>query len=257
MTRPNSENICFTTTAMPRPELLVKTYSSFKQYLPWLDLKKCPLFINVDYFPHYYEDHAQRVQSVIDIAKEHFGEVTANVQERGNFPAAVKWIFSNANREFVFNLEDDWELLCDIPEYVASFFDDPKIIQVGFRAWKKSDPRFVLSPSILKTSFCHKVAAEMHTKRNPEWQIRGLNPYKVEESFIYWPYEDNKIILRDLGRTWMKDTPFARGMDTWTSWEFVPNVLIRAREQLIQDQNSEIDISKLDGNFRGKDVPNN
>jgi hypothetical protein len=97
----------------------------------------------------------------------------------------------------------------------------------------------------------------MHTKRNPEWQIRGLNPYKVEESFIYWPYEDNKIILRDLGRTWMKDTPFARGMDTWTSWEFVPNVLIRAREQLIQDQNSEIDISKLDGNFRGKDVPNN
>lgn len=122
MTRPNSENICFTTTAMPRPELLAKTYASFKQHLPWLDLKKCPLFINVDYFPHYYEDHAQRVQSVIDIAKEHFGEVTANIQERGNFPAAVKWIFSNANREFVFNLEDDWELLCDIPEYVAFFF---------------------------------------------------------------------------------------------------------------------------------------
>lgn len=137
------------------------------------------------------------------------------------------------------------------------FFDDPKIIQIGFRAWKKSDPRFVLSPSILKTSFCHKVAAEMHTKRNPEWQIRGLNPYKVSESFIYWPYEDDKIILRDLGRTWMKDTPFARGLDTWTSWEFVPNVLIRAREQLIQDQNIEIDTSKLDGNFRGKDVPNN
>jgi hypothetical protein len=213
----------------------------------------------VDDFPqNIHEDIKKRHSDVLEVAHEYFGEVVSN-RGYASFPKAVHWLFSQVDREYVFNLEDDWELLCDLPDYIPSFFDDPKIIQVGFRAWNKSDPRFVLSPSILKSSLCKYAAQHMNITKNPEEQIRTLNPYKakIEEHFIYWPYESDKVILRDLGRSWMKDTPFARGMDDWRSWRFVANTLIRAREQTIMDQNACIDLSKLDGNFRGKDVPVN
>jgi hypothetical protein len=70
-----------------------------------------------------------------------------------------------------------------------------------------------------------------------------------KQSFAYWPYEKEKVVLKDLGRSWMKNTGFARGMDCWTSWRFIPNILVRGRHQNIQDQNLEIDLDKLDGKF--------
>jgi len=244
---------------MPRPELLARTYESFQKHIPWLDFKKCKLFINVDDFPqNVYSDILERHARVLEIGREYFKEVVSN-KGFSSFPKAVKWIFSQVDSEYVFNLEDDWELLCDIPDYIPSFFDNPDLVQVGFRAWKKSDPRFVLSPSILKASFCKFAADNMNVAKNPEQQIRDMNPYKnrMKECFIYWPYESEKIILRDLGRVWMKGEPFGRGMDDWKSWNFLPNPITRAREQSIWDQNADIDLSKLDGNFGGPSVSAN
>jgi len=256
MSIPNSQNICFTTTAMPRPELLLQTYASFRKNLPWLDFKKIELFINIDRFPHTIDDAEKKTDEVIRVANEFFGKVTYNRHHFSNFPQAVKWIFSQPQTEYVFNLEDDWELLCELPEYFVDFFKNPKILQVGLRATKRSDPRFVLSPSIMRASFCREMSAKLNTSKNPEEQIRSYVAHMVHESFAYWPYESEKVVLKDLGRAWMKNTPFARGMDSWTSWRFLPNIITRAREQMIQDQNVEIDISKLDGKFRKPHVPN-
>lgn len=252
MSRPNSENTCFTTTAMPRPELLDKTYDSFQRHIPWLDFKKTTLFLNIDHFPGGPEPEIEKenIYKNIDIAYKYFGNVVSNIGY-SCFPRAVKWIFSQANKEFIFNLEDDWELLCDMPENSVDFFDNPKIIQIGYRAWKRNDSRFVLSPSFIRSSFCNLIASKMNDGRNPEEQIRGLNPFKVDESFIYWPFETDKIILRDLGRAWIKTSCFGRGLDDFTRWRFLPNSVTRWRDQLCLDQNADIDLSKLDGNFRG------
>lgn len=257
MSRPNSDNMCFTTTAMPRPDLLEKTYSSFQSHIPWLDFKQMTLYLNIDRFPYNPEPQieVEDIEKVKSIASRFFGNVVVNMGH-SCFPQAVKWIFTQANNEFVFNLEDDWELLCDLPSYVVDFFDDPKVLQVGFRAWKRSDARFVLSPSILRTSFCNFVGNKMHTRRNPEEQIRGINAHDPKQSFVYWPFESDKVILRDLGRNWIKTSCFSRGLDDFTQWRFLPNVTTRWREQQCQDQSLDIDLSKLDGSYRGPNVSN-
>lgn len=257
MSQPNSENTCVTTTAMPRPELLDITYKSFQKHMPWLDFKKMTLFLNIDRFPGGHEPviEEENIGKVLSIASSYFGTVVSNIGY-SCFPKAVKWVFSQVNKEFVFNLEDDWELLCDIPESSVSFFENSKIIQVGYRAWKRNDPRFVLSPSFIRSSFCSLVASKMNDGRNPEEQIRGLNPFKTDESFIYWPFETDKVLLKDLGRSWIKTSCFGRGLDDFVRWKFLPNSITRWREQLCLDQNTDIDVSKLDGNFRGPNVSN-
>jgi len=256
MSIPNSENTCVTTTSMPRPELLEITYKSFQRNMPWLDFKKMTLFLNIDHFPggHEPEKERENIEKNIAVASCYFDKVISNLGD-SSFPKAVKWIFSQANKEFVFNLEDDWELLCNIPEDSVRFFENKEIIQVGYRAWKRNDPRFVLSPSFIRSSFCNFVASKMNDGRNPEEQIRGINPYK-KELFIYWPLETDKIILKDLGRTWIKSSCYGRGLDDFVTWKFLPNSITRWREQLCLDQNSDIDLTKLDGNFRRPDVPN-
>lgn len=254
---PNSNNTCITTTAVPRPELLEKTYDSFKKNISWLDFKKMTLFINIDRLPAnpFPDLELENIEKCKKIASDYFGEVFINIGY-ANFPQAVKWVFSQANKDFVFNIEDDWELLCDIPSKITDFFHNPDIIQVGLRAWKSSEPRFVLSPSLLRTSFCNLVSSKMNTSKNPEEQIRGINPYNTKKSFIYWPFEDNKIVLRDLGRPWMKTSCYGRGLDDFISWRFLPNSITRWRDQVYLDQGKDIDMSKLDGNFRGPNVSN-
>lgn len=258
MSKPCSENTCVTTTAMPRSELLEKTYSSFQKYMPWINFKKMTLFINIDCLPQNPDcaSEKENIEKIKEITSNYFENIVCNIGY-ACFPKAVKWIFSQTNKEFTFNLEDDWELLCEIPEYVADFFENPDIMQVGFRAWKKDDPRFVLSPSILRTSFCNFVSNKMHIFKNPETQIRGINPYNLDKSFIYWPFESNKIILKDLGRSWIKSSCYGRGLDDFVAWRFLPNSITRWREQLCLDQNKDIDLSKLDGIFRkDKNVSN-
>jgi hypothetical protein len=215
------------------------------------------LFINIDRFPSHPEGLTEnnKIKEVKNIAKEYFGNVIFNYGD-SCFPKAVKWLFTNADKEFIFNLEDDWEVLCDIPEYIGDFFNNSKIMQVGLRAWKRSDARFVLSPSFIRKSFCNQVASKMHGSRNPEEQIRGISPYKPEDAFLYWPFESNKVVLRDLGRPWIKTTGFGRGLDDFTQWRYISNFNARQREQNSQNQHLDIDLSQLNGEFGGPNVSN-
>lgn len=256
MSKPNSNNTCVTTTAMPRPELLEITYNSFQKNIPWLSFKDMTLYLNIDKFPTDIEgDMETKIEKTIATANKYFGNVIVNIGY-SCFPKAVKWVFSSANKDFVLNLEDDWELLCEVPSYFQDFFENPDIMQVGLRAWKKSDPRFVLSPSILRTSFCNKVASLIHDFRNPEEQIRGVNPYnnKLSKHFIYWPYESEKVILKDMGREWLRNSIYGKDGCDFTKWRFLPNIITRAREQIDIDQNKEINLAKLDGFFGDNNV---
>lgn len=238
---PSTENICFTTTAMPRPELLEITYKSFRDHIKWLDFSKITLFLHIDRFPVNIDEQApQKIERVIEIANQYFGKVIVKHGDYPNFANAVKWIFTSADKDFIFNLEDDWELLCDIPQSICNFFADSKVQQVGLRATKKSNARFVLSPCILRSSFASKAAQQVIRQKNPEERIRAWNPHRPEEAFIYYPLEHEYVVLKDLGRSWMKSTAFARGMDDWTSWKFLPNSITRARNQVIEDQNVQI-----------------
>ena len=253
----NSQNVCFTTTAMPRPELLEKTYDSFSKHIKWLDFKKIKLIINVDTPRMGFEDLQQRYDRINKVCNKYFGEVAINISNQGNFPDAVKWVFSQVDTDFAINLEDDWELLCDLPVYICDFFTNKNIKQVGIRGSRNSVPRFVLSPSIMRADFCHFISRSLNRNKNPEQQIRDITKNRAEEFFAYWPYEDNKVMIRDLGRAWMQQTQYAGGFDSWTSWRHIANPIRRVIEQKYIDQNVEIDINALDGNYRRPNAPSN
>lgn len=50
--RIDETSLSFTTTAMPRPELVRKVYESFTQNLAGLNLKQVALYINIDRSPN-------------------------------------------------------------------------------------------------------------------------------------------------------------------------------------------------------------
>lgn len=252
----NNDNICFTTTAMPRPELLERTYSSFSSNIKWLDFKKISLFINIDKPQNGMDNLEQRYEDIKSICAKYFAKVTVNISNRGNFPEAVKWVFSQVDREYVFNLEDDWELLCDLPSYICDFFYDKQIKQVGIRGSKNSQPRFVLSPSIMRADFCKYISNHLNRSKNPEEQVRSLTNRQASDIFAYWPYESEKVMLRDLGRAWLRQTSYAGGFESWTSWRYIANPIRRPIEQKYIDQNADIDTSKLDGNYRRPNAAN-
>lgn len=252
----NNNNICFTTTAMPRPELLERTYASFCRNIKWLDFKQINLFINIDKPQHGMDDIEQKYEDIKSICQHYFAKVIINTSNRGNFAEAVKWIFSQVDTEYVFNLEDDWELLCELPDYVCDFFENKNIKQVGIRGSKNSQPRFVLSPSIMRADFCRYIANNLTSSKNPEEQIRNLTNRQASDIFAYWPYEPEKVMLKDLGRAWMQKTPYAGGFESWTSWRYVANPIRRIIEQKYIDQNVDIDLSKLDGNYRRPNATN-
>lgn len=243
MTRPSTSNTTVTTTAMARPELIGPTYKSFQEKTPWLDFSKMTLLLNVDFCPNFC-DHPKR-NEVIEIAHSFFKNVIVNeIGDLPNFPAAVKWLFTNVKSEFAYHIEDDWLLLSEIPESVGEFFDNPKILQVGFKAWNIPEPRFVLSPNLIRGSFCNFIGKELTRHKNPEQQIRSFQPHDPKEAFVYWPFEE-KVILQDTGRAWMKSTEYARGDDEFTRWKWVRNPALLKLNQEIRDQNAEIDRNKL------------
>jgi hypothetical protein len=230
------ETLTFTTTAMPRPELIEKTYASFQRMLLDIDIKKCTLFINIDSFPN-QEDKAKK-DDVISIARRYFGNVIPNTPVTGNFPLAVKWCFSKIETYYNFHLEDDWELLTPFKVSLFNqFFVAPHVQQVAFRAWKHAGSDFWLSPSFIRGSFCRAIAEKMNDAENPEVQIRRIkNEYK-NESFLSFPFDHRAVVLKDLGREWMKSQNFNRGDFNFVTWE------MREKGKGIQrlaDQNAQI-----------------
>lgn len=235
------KTLTFTTTAMPRPELISKTYESFTKNLSDFDFSKATLYINIDPFPDKKDDYKR--QEVLDIARKHFGNVISNMPEKGNFAQAVKWCFSKIETYYNFHLEDDWEMLTSFKvSSFNQFFIPSHVQQVGLRAWKNIQPNFCLSPSFIRGSFCREIAERMTIDSNPEVQIRNIQNQYKKDSFLIFPFDQRMVVLKDLGRNWMKNLGYNRGSSNFTEWE------IREEGKGIQrlaDQNAQIPINML------------
>jgi hypothetical protein len=212
----NEDTISFTTTAMPRPEIIEKTYSSFCSRLGGLDYKRVRLYLNVDPLP---DDQAnERRAQVIEVGRRFFGQVVANIPEKPNFANAVKWAFSQPTTHYVFHLEDDWELMLPLKiQSFAQFFNNEHVQQVALRAWKIQGGNFFLSPSIIRSSFSRLIAEKMNENTNPEVQIRTLRDPQ-RHLFFYFPFDKHNVILRDLGRHWLSDAMYVRGGKDFVQW---------------------------------------
>jgi hypothetical protein len=232
----SEKTLSFTSTAMPRPDVVEKTYESFTKNLQGISFKDVTLYLNIDNFPDISEEDNRN--RVADIARKYFGNVILNMPEKPNFANAVKWCFSKIETYYNFHLEDDWELLT--PLKVSSFnqfFISPHVQQVALRAWKSAGASFFLSPSFIRGSFCRIVANKINEGDNPEIQIRNMNHGFDTKSFLYFPFDRREVILRDLGRPWIMGSRFDRGSSHFTQWSIrQPGKGV----QRLADQNSQI-----------------
>ena len=204
----------FTTTAVNRPEVLDKTYSSFRKNLLGVDMSECTLNINIDPIPD-----GDR-QGVIDVCNKYFKETRCNLPDEPNFTNAYSWIFSSARTDVIFNLEDDWQLIkpVDISPFIEMLRNNEELMEVALRAYVYDYETLPLSPSLMHRRYYGAIAGNLDSSKSPEIQLRGekfgiVMPCKKsgigpKGRLIVHPKKE--IVLKDLGRNWIAGTKFSR-----------------------------------------------
>lgn len=208
----------FTTTAMSRPRVLEATLKSFTQKLKGVDFENSRLIINIDPLP----PNIKRKETIA-VAKSFFKNVEYNLPKTPNFTAAVNWTWSRAKTEYIFHLEDDWELLRPVPveKLIKKFDEIPGLLQIILRAYRYAYKTCALSPSIIHSRMYRKIAGRLNEEINPEAQLRGerfglIMPRRGKASFtsrgriIVHPAKPRQVILKDLGRAWINKTRYKK-----------------------------------------------
>ena len=93
-----------TTTATIRPDLFYKTLQSSTKNL-FFHRKEYRLILNVDPIG---ED--VNPMEMVRVGKQFFDNVVYNIPDEPNLAQACRWCWQNTDSEYVFHLEDDWEL---------------------------------------------------------------------------------------------------------------------------------------------------
>ncbi|GAH04753.1 unnamed protein product, partial [marine sediment metagenome] len=129
-----------TITATRRPELLRQTLESFDKNL-LCKIHKKRAIINVD--PVGEDIDSRRV---VDVCHEFFEEVIWNCPKQAHFPSAFTWVWESVTADWVFNLEDDWELLreVDIEILVRLMVQNSSLAMLRL-------PQFHACPTYMKT----------------------------------------------------------------------------------------------------------
>lgn len=231
--------IDITMTAVVRPEILERTLASFARNLfkSYKDYGT-RLIINIDPVGGDEVD----LESMIDVIEQNFNSYTVRVAKIPNFAKAFKWCWQQVTAPYVFNLEDDWELLrpISIKSLLASMEskDDLAIMRLpaftsndtAMKNWNKFYPwngeyfecpenlktttGFCGHPSLIKFDFVDKIRKHLVTDRNPEKQfhtgsteIAGIirsYDYGVHGKLSTTPY------IRDIGRQWLANTDWQK-----------------------------------------------
>lgn len=243
--------IDITTTATIRPDVLDKTLSSFKSKL--FKNYPCRLIINID--PVGEED--KTAEDVLRVAEKYFPVIWGHTPTEPHFGRAFKWCWSQVTSQWVFHLEDDWELLENIslelllgimrsrpllasiriPWFKASALD-----MKNWNLWfpwdgslfmcphdLRSPAGFCGHPSLLRGDFVRRCTPLLFTETNPEKQFHGLNPRLTAEALQWnygvYGYPNSPKMLRELGEPWRtankikKSTPNGIPKADFITWE--------------------------------------
>jgi hypothetical protein len=216
-------DIDFTTTSCCRSDLLFRTYSSFVSNFAGINFKRSTLFLNLDHYEGFGD-----IDKSIEVAKSFFGNVVYNVSEQPNFAKAVKWCWSNnLNTDFVFHLEEDWELLKKVNiDDMVDVFDrnDSNVVSVRLRSKGRLnegvDNAIILAPSLFKKEFL-QIHKYMNENKNPERSIHNIDDsarkqiskeMKIKKSYSYVftnanmkKNDKSNSLVEDIGREWRSE----------------------------------------------------
>jgi len=236
----SDKSIEFTTTATIRPEIHEKTYSSFHKNLKGINFHTSILYLNIDPMP---VDKTDYIEDCIKVAEKYFGTVVPHIPSMPNYSNAYNWVWSQCKGDYIFNLEDDWELLkeININELLWYFKNNKHLYQVVLRAYSYIYPSCCTSPGVYSKRFYKAIAGKLFANKNPENQIHhrgkdfGLDfPFKRNkvnplDRVIAHPFPDKDVryvneeiwlMVKDLGREWMEGSGYKLpdkkvGFTTW------------------------------------------
>ena len=239
------KKIAITTTAIVRPDIIKKTFESFRFFFGGRKNKNNHLFINIDNIGGEKGD----INRIISTCYDYFSFVNINFEKnKPNFSKAFKWCWDQVDETFdyVFNLEDDWVLtnkklqikkLVDIMEKnkdLASLRLSYKSTSgLKIKQWNQYFPYtnqgiyecpkhlikncgFCGHPSLLNAKFVRSVSHLIDTNLNPEKQFHALNNRIVDE-VLKWRWgvytmsmNEKKPLIEDIGRDWIKKSGFKK-----------------------------------------------
>lgn len=218
-----SKLIDITTTATVRPKILNHTLSSFCNKM-LTDKNRYRLIINIDPIGSDIKS-----KEVLKVAQNYFDDVVVNFPTNPCFTQAVIWCWSQVQADYVFHLEDDWELLIPINidmmidilnknESMASLrlnkFRTRKnkcAVKHGFSPF----PQLSLNPTLFKGKFIKSVFPLMVISKNPEKQLRPVDNSELSITLKKWSHaiytkESYNRVVKDTGRIWMNQTQFKK-----------------------------------------------
>lgn len=244
-------------TATLRPELIQKTFHTFNKYLFGKHANKGRLIINIDLVGADDIDYT-RIQIWNILKKLPFGQRIVRISPEPNFANAFYWCMNQLQYEYVFHLEEDWQLLCPIgfEQMISIMNENPSIAHLRLsqfksnskciKAWQnhaywngyffeyddkiKQVDGWAGHPSINRTSFMKRVNKIIDPHNNPEKQIKGSCSKRMfdliqEHRFGIYHFQNHEPAIKDTGRQWMIDNNYRKaGNKAWfTNWEKTEN----------------------------------
>lgn len=212
-----NEILSFTTTATNRPEILDRTYNSFSKNVIDIDLKKYKLIINIDPLPS-----SEKIEDVIRVAKKYFGEVVYNIPEKANFTSAINYLWSKADADYIFHIEDDWLLIekIELLKITKQLSENENLLQCILRAYGYKYEKMALSPSVIKKCLYNKIGGRLNINLNPEIQLRDIGITKYEINKTRLSVCGEHPIVEDIGRDWIENSGFKKPSEKFkfNSW---------------------------------------
>jgi hypothetical protein len=195
------------------------------------------LLINVDPF---IDDRADSKRAAcIDIASHYFGEVCPRLPDVPNFSLALKWLWEFSESEYIFNLEDDWELLQKIDLLVLlEKLGEHSWGHIMLRAWTWRNYDFCLAPGLLQKPLYKFCAGVLTPTANPEATIRSKLSRTKYKGLVF-PENNEEVILRDLGRSWLRTAGYVRGGGDFVVWA-KETLMNRSAHDALADQCLEL-----------------
>lgn len=226
-------NLEFTITATLRPEILIRTLRSFQYKLLWDGIpimSRSRVFVNIDPVPNVGIPSA-----VVDVCRMFFHSVIAIYPREPNFARAVKTLWGMVQADYVFHLEDDWELLekVELRNIESMFAKGDDLSWVGLRAYwfPQEDTRICLSPGVFRGDDLRSIALNLREDVNPEKQLRpetedNPNGSALGRLFLGMQYpsrtqppENERLLVKDIGRDWLAKSGWCKPSDAFNRWE--------------------------------------
>ena len=211
-------------------------------------IDKCGLIVNIDPIGDDIASH-----ELCGIFSAYFKHYQVNMPMESSFPKAFQWTWLRSDAPWVFHLEDDWELLNEIPiDFMMALMENfPQVASLRlpffnaaattmknwnlFFPWNgfyfecppdlRKTAGFAGHPSLLRGEFVKRCAPLIDTRLNPEKQFHGGNEPLLNE-VMRWEYgvfgcPNHPKMIKDIGIEWRNANRFQKkgSKAFFTEWE--------------------------------------